>query len=341
MNKLPKVATVVLNYNGPHFLTEALDSLLAQTYKNHTVYVADDASTDNSVEFIKKNHPQVKLLAYKQNRGTAGVSNYASKEIKEEFIHFVSNDMKFDKNCVSELVKTITSSEKIGLVTSTLVKYKPVEGTATHLIDNAGINLDLFGFIYPRLRDFDYKKIDKEEREVFASVGGSFIIRNKLFAQLGGFDESFWSLSEDIDLCWRIRLLGYKIMVNEKSFLYHHISPTLGKLKMSRTRYLSERNILTMLLKNYQALTLLWILPFYSILEFGEILFFLVKLRPDVSFSIVRAVADNIKRLPQTLQKRKINQSTRKISDLAILKLMHKPSYKLEMVKGMFGTGLR
>ncbi len=341
-NKSPRVASVILNYNGPHLLTEAINSMLAQTYKNHTVYVADDASTDNSLEFLKENFPQVIVLPFKKNRGTAGVSNYAAKELKEEYLHFVSNDMKFDKNCVSELVKTITSDEKIGLVSSVLVKYKSEEGSNIHLIDNAGINVDLFGFIYPRLRDLEYKKIEKKEREVFASVGGSFIIRNKLFAQLGGFDESFWSLSEDIDLCWRIRLLGYKIMVNEKSFLYHHISATLSKHKMSHTRYLSERNILTMLLKNYEFLTLLWILPLYIVLEFGEIVFFLIKLRPDVAFSIVRVFGENIRRWPETAKKRRICQQTRVIRDFQIMKLLYKPSYKLQMfLGGIFTASFR
>lgn len=334
MNKLPRVATIILNYNGPHLLTESIESMLAQTYKNHTVYVADGASTDNSVEFITNNFPHVKLLAFKENHGTAGTSNDAAMLIDAEYLNFVSNDMKFDKHCVLELVKTITSSKEIGLVTSVLVKHKPEPGTNTYLIDNAGIDVDVFGFIYPRLRDIEYKKIVKKEREVFASVGGCFIIRKELFSQVGGYDDSFWSLSDDIDLCWRIRLLGYKIMVNEKSYLYHHISATLSKHKMSYTRYLSERNILTMLLKNYELSSLLWILPIYFVLEFGEIIFFVIKLRLDIAFSIVRAIVDNVKRWPQTALKRNVCQSTRVISDKSIFKCLTKNSYKLKMLFG-------
>jgi len=338
----PKVTCIVLNYNGIGIFEEALDSLKLQTYKNMEVVIADDASKDDSVKLIKKNYPWVKVLVNPKNSGTAGVSNYAVSKIgKCDYLVLMSNDMYFHKDCVKELVKTMESDKKIGLTTAVLVKHDPDPITKKYYIDNAGIDVDRFLFIYPHLTNQDYATIIKDTEEIFASCGGCYIIKPELYKEVGGFDEKYWSLSEDIDMSWRIRLLGYKIMVNKKAFLYHHIHKTLKNLKMSRTRYLSERNNLMSILKNYSNFSLLKVLPVYILLEIGEILFFLVKLRPDVSWAIIRAFWHNVSNISSTLEKRKSIQATRKIDDKKINHLMYKGSYKLDLLPGLMSANLK
>ncbi|KKT76313.1 MAG: Glycosyl transferase family 2 [Microgenomates group bacterium GW2011_GWA2_44_7] len=329
--KYPSVAVIVLNYNGKSLVDESLGSLLRQKYPNYQIYLADDASTDNSVEYVRRKYPKVKIIKSSRNLGPAGISNYAVARTRENYVVLMSEDMKFDKNCVSELMRGITSDSSVGICTSVLVRHDKDPNTGIYYIDNAGGELDMYGFGMQHDPWKPFDKYPKEIQEVFFSYGGSFIISRELFNEAGGFDGKFWGLSDDIDLSWRVRLLGYKIIANPRSFLYHHISPSLGKLGKVRTRYLSERNSLRMLIKNYALETLFWVLPRYLVLELGEMLYFLIKRRPDLSYSVLSAVSWNLHTFPDTLRERRRIQASRVVYDEEIVKLLSKKSYKLKI----------
>lgn len=332
INKNPPVAVIVLNYNGRHLLTESLGSLIKQTYSNFRLYLADGYSTDGSLEFVKKNFPQIEIILTPPKQGTALSSNYAVKRVKENFVVLTSNDMRFDKNCLKYLVETITSNDKIGICSSLYLRYKKDTKSKSYLLENAGGDLDIYGLGFPRDINKPFLNYPKKIQEVFFSFGGCFIIPRQLFLEIGGFDPRFITLTDDVDLSWRVRLLGYKIVVNPKAFLYHRRSATLGKLGMSKTRYFSERNILRMLLKNYAFWSLVKVLPRYFLLELGEIAFYLFCLRFDLACSIVRAIFWNIINLPDTLRMRSKVQKTRKVSDKVILKMLKHKSYKLHVL---------
>lgn len=330
----PNVAVIVLNFNGINLIDESLGSMLKQSFKNMQLYIADDASTDNSINYVSKKYPSVKIIKGLINRGTAGVSNFAVSQIKEPYVVLASNDMFFDKNCIKELYQTITKNKKIGLCTSVLLKHDRFPSDNLYHVDNAGFDVDIFGFIDPKYRDQAQKNLPKKAFETFATCGGCFITKKEIYQKIDGFDNSFWSLSDDVDLCWRIRLLGYKIYTNPNSFLLHHMSATLKKEKQGKTRYLSERNNLTMILKNYSFLSLLFIMPLYLIIELMEIFFHLVTGKIYLSKSVIMAILDNIKKIKDTLVKRKKIQSTRVVSDLKIFKLLHKSSLKFKLILG-------
>ena len=332
MIKNKKIAVVILSYNGRNLLDESIGSMLQQKLKNIQIYVANDGSTDDTVEYIGKKYSSVKTITSPKNLGPAGISNYAAKQLTEEYIVFVSNDMKFDKNCIQELFNTVEHNPKIGICTAVLLKHDKDPVAKDYLIDNAGFDLDVFGFIEPKYTNQTLSQIPNKAFEVFASCGGCFIIKRSLFNQLGGFDVSFWGLSEDMDLSWRARLLGFDVYTQPKAFLYHHIHPTLSKLKRFRTRYLSERNNLTMLIKNYSLFNLLIILPFYFVNELFEILYHsIISLDPKLGFSIISAIYYNIVNLPMTLNKRHKIQSTRKLNDDVIFPKLRFTSFKLKI----------
>lgn len=331
----PEVAVIVLNYNGINLIDESLGSMLKQNFKDMQLYMADDASTDNSIDYVSKKYPSVKIIKGLTNRGTAGVSNFAVSQINEPYVVLASNDMFFNKNCIKELYQTITKTKKVGICTSVLLKHDRFPDGLYH-VDNAGFDVDIFGFINPKYRDQPKKNLPKKSFETFATCGGCFIIKRDIYQKIGGFDNSFWSLSDDVDLCWRTRLLGYKIYTNPNSFLLHHMSATLKKEKQGRTRYLSERNNLTMLLKNYSFLSLLFIIPLYLIIELIEICFHLVTNKTYLAKSVIMAIIDNIKKIKDTLNKRKIIQSTRNVSDRKIFKLLKKFSIKINLILNQF-----
>lgn len=330
-----KVAVIVLNYNGINLIDESLGSMLQQNFKDMQLYMVDDASIDDSINYVSKKYPSVKIIKGLVNRGTAGVSNFAVSKINEPYVVLASNDMFFDKNCIKELYETITKIKKVGICTSVLLKHDRFPDGLYH-IDNAGFDVDIFGFINPKYRDQPQKNLPKKPFETFATCGGCFIIKRDIYQKLGGFDDSFWSLSDDVDLCWRTRLLGYKIYTNPNSFLLHHMSATLKKEKRGKTRYLSERNNLTMLLKNYSFFSLLLIIPLYFILELTEICFHLITGKIYLAKSVIMAIIDNIKKVKNTYKKRRVIQSTRTISDQKIFKLLKKSSIKINLILSKF-----
>jgi len=306
--------------------------MLKQSYFACQVYLADDGSKDDSLAYVRRKFPKVKILASSKNFGTAGISNWAVKKVREEYVVLASNDMRFGRNCVKELVAGIRAGKNRGICSALLIRDRKDPKTGKYFIDNAGGAMDIFGCPWPLGIEEDWAGYPKEIREVFFSYGGCFIISRKLFEMVGGFDEKFFTLSDDIDLSWRVRLLGKKVVVNPKAFLYHQVSASLGKShKMAQKRFLSERNVLRMLLKNYQAITLLFIMPFYVLGEIGEILFYLFLGRVDMAGAIVKAVWWNFKMMGNTWTARKLVQKMRVVADLDIMKNMKIGSYKLKL----------
>lgn len=340
MKRGSAVAVIVLNYNGKHFLSESLPSLVKQSYHQIKIYVADAGSSDGSVEYVKKSFKSVEVIRSTGDIGPSGLSNFAVPRTKGKYVVLMSNDMKFDKDCVKQLVETLEEDPSVGICTSVLVQNKKDLLTKQYVLDNAGGDLDILGFGMPHSWGKPFRTYPRELEEVFFSYGGSFIIRRELFKKIGGFDRLFWGLSDDIDLSWRVRLLGYKVVVNPRSFLYHHVSPTLGKNKRSRNRFLSERNSLRMLLKNYSASSLVKILPRYVLLEGGEFGFYLLRMKFDLAWAIVRAFWWNLLNLPDTLKERSKIQRTRKVSDDEILERLSPKSYKLQILSSVLSKGL-
>ncbi len=334
----PSVSAIVLNYNGKHLLEESLNSLHHQTYSNFKIYVLDASSSDGSSEYIRKNYPKVTIINAPSTLGIAGSSNTAAHTTTESYLVFLSNDMKFDKNCISQLVETITKDPRCGICSAVLLKHDKDPITGKYHIDNAGIDVDLFGFISPHANSKTLDDLPDQPFETFASCGGCFIIKRNIFEKIGGFDTAFWGLSEDVDLSWRTRLLGLKVTVNPKSYLYHHISPSLGKLTIKRTRFLSERNNLRMLLKNYSSPNLFLLLPLYAVLEIGEVSFYLLRRRPELSISIIKAVLWNMIHLPDTLKQRRKIQKIRKVTDQKIMQLLSHSSFKLKIFPQVLKT---
>lgn len=157
----------------------------------------------------------------------------------------------------------------------------------------------------------------------FFLLGGALFIRRELAILTGGYDEAFLTLTDDIDLSWRVRLLGFKVMVEPKALLYHRVSATLSKShNRAEKRFISERNTLRTLLKNYSLISLLILMPFYFLMLVLESTFFLLINKKNIAKSNIRAVIWNVRHLKSTIGKRKYIQSSRKVSDVKILTKM-------------------
>lgn len=327
-----KCSVIVLNYNGKQFLGECLSSLKGQSYSDYRVYVVDNASTDGSAEFIKSNFPEVGVIEATENFGTAEGSNVGVRKTEGEYIILTSNDIRVDKYCIENLVKTMKEDPKIGICTSKLLRYDPDPKTGKYLIDNTGGIIDKFAF--PMVLHTNEVSQENEEKveEVFFSCGGCFIIRRELFNKISGFDSKYFTLSDDVDLSWRVRLAGYKVAVNHSAIIYHKVSATLGPLfARAQKRFWSERNNLRTILKNYELSTLIFILPQYFLLLLMEACFYLVILRFDLFFAIVKAVWWNIINFADTKTMRQKVNSFRIIRDKSLSDKICKGSIKIKM----------
>jgi GT2 family glycosyltransferase len=236
--------------------------------------------------------------------------------------------MLFEKNLVKNLYNFLEKNSYIGV--ATIKMLKEINNKKTDIIDSCGGEIDFLCTAQSININLNQKKIHDKNNEIFFSFGGALFIKRKLFEKVKGYDERYFTLTDDIDLCWRVRLIGYKIFYITDSKLYHKVSATLGKTHDRITkRFFSERNSLCSCIKNYSFLTLFFILPIYLIFAFLEILFFLVIFKPYMSYSMIRSILWNIVNFKQTLKKRIYIQKIRVTNDIQILSKMIKYPIKL------------
>jgi GT2 family glycosyltransferase len=335
--RLPKVAIIVLNYNGRQFLNNCFSSLKKLNYPNFEVTMVDDCSTDDSVAFVAKKFPWVKILQNAKNMGACVSFNRAVKRTTAELIVKIDNDVKVDRNWLREMVETIGSDPEVGVVGSRILNY---DGKSDQ---EFGSSMDRVGYFMSYLGlEGGIRKLPKV-RKVFYVSGCSMLFKKKVFEAAGMFDEKFYIYKDDLDLCWRMKLLGYKTVTNLESVICHMSGVTQGggskgegtKIyhTTARKRFFGERNTLRMLLKNYSAGNLLKVLPVYFLIIFGESIFFVLMGQFKLPLVYFRAFWWNILNLQDTLKERREIQKKRKVPDSIIMGEMAKGSLRWEMFK--------
>jgi GT2 family glycosyltransferase len=247
---LKKIAVVILNWNGAKLLEQFLPSVLAFS-DEATIYVADNASTDDSIEVIKSQFPSVKIIQNTGNFGYAKGYNDALQEVEEEFYALVNSDIEVTENWLTSVLNLFESQPKTAIIQPKLLDYK--KKTHFEYAGAAGGFIDKFGYPFCRGRIFETLEEDQnqydDELEIFWATGACFFIRKDVFRELNGFDADFFAHQEEIDLCWRAFNLGYKIKYTSKSVVYHVGGATLNEGNPMKT-YLNFRNSLLMLTKN-------------------------------------------------------------------------------------------
>jgi len=335
--RLPKVTIIALNYNGRQFLNNCFSSLKRLNYSNFEVIMVDDCSTDDSVALTTKKFPWVKILQNTKNMGACVSFNRAVKESTAGLLVKIDNDVKVGKNWLTEMVETIESNPEIGVVGSKILNYdgKSVQDFGSS-VDRMGYPLSYLGL------EGKPKKLPKERR-VFYVSGCSMLFRKKIFEEAGMFDEKFFIYKDDLDLCWRMKLLGYKTVTNMESVIFHVSGVTQGGGSTgegtkvyhttARKRFFGERNTFRMLLKNYSAGSLFKVLPVYFLIIFAESVFLFSRGQFKTPSVYLRAFWWNIQNLQDTLKERHIIQKKRKVPDCVIMKEMAKGSLKWKMFK--------
>ncbi len=313
---LASVAVVILNYNGVDFLKKFLPSVLKSNYENLSIHVADNGSSDTSIALLKTTFPEVKIIDLEDNHGFAKGYNLALDQVDADYLILLNSDVEVTQNWINPIIELMERDKTIGACQPKIKSYH-----AKDYFEYAGASggwMDRLGYPFCRGRIFD--KLEKDQgqynttSEIFWASGAAFFVRGKLFKALGGFDPDYFAHAEEIDLCWRIKRAGYKIMVKPRSEVYHVGGGTLDYLNPRKT-YLNFRNTLFTILKNEPKRKLLWLIPTRLILDGIAGGLFLVQGKFSHIKSILQAHFAFYQSFFSMLEKRKMyNEKIQKIS---------------------------
>jgi GT2 family glycosyltransferase len=299
------IAVVILNYNGKAFLEKFLPNIIRFS-EPHKVYVADNASTDESVDFIRKKFPQVSIVQNDGNYGYAKGYNLALEKINADIFILLNNDVEVTSGWIEPVARLMEKDKNIAACQPRLIDYKD-----RSLFEYAGASggfIDKYCYPFARGRLFNTLENDKHQyddaREIFWASGACLFVRAGAFRNAGGLDADYFAHMEEIDLCWRMKNLGYKIFVEPASIVYHVGGGTLNKISPRKT-FLNFRNNLTTLVKNHPPRFLFFKIIFRMILDGVAAFKFLISGNPKHFFSVIGAHFAFYSRMGSTLAKRR------------------------------------
>ena len=262
-----KIAVVILNWNGILLLEKFLPNVIKYSHEAE-IYVADNASTDDSISYIKAFFPSVKIIKNDSNLGFASGYNEALKHVDAEIYALVNSDIEVTENWLQPILKTFETEPQTAIIQPKILDFKRKE--YFEYAGAAGGFIDQYGYPYCRGRIFDTLEKDSgqydDNCEIFWASGACFFIRSSVYNELNGFDDDFFAHQEEIDLCWRAFNKGYKIKYNSGSVVYHVGGATLEQGHPMKT-FLNFRNSLLMLTKNLPKEKLYSILAVRMILD--------------------------------------------------------------------------
>jgi GT2 family glycosyltransferase len=244
---LPLVSVVIPNWNGKKYLETCITSLLNQSYDNIEIIVVDNASTDDSVEYLQKNFPQVKVIRHNQNMGFGAANNAGIRLAQGNYMMMLNNDTRLEPNCIEELKKSIEKDRKYGACASKILLEKE-----NNLLDVAGIDVCLDGLAIGRGRLESGDQFNKEE-EVFFASDCACLYKKEMLDDIGLtneiYDEDFFAYADETDMGWRAQLAGWKCIYNPQAVVYHLHSASSSSYSPFKA-FLVERNRIWVAVKN-------------------------------------------------------------------------------------------
>jgi len=318
--QLPRVSVLVLNYSGLRWLPQCLSSVAATDYPNLGIHLADNGSTDGSVDYVRRSFPSVKIMLNEKNLGFAEAYNRAIKEINSEYVVLLNNDTKvLNPKWVQHLIDKAASDPQIAAVACKMVSLED----RSRVDSVGGMGIPFWrGFVDIGRDEPDQGQYDQESFEPFAFCGGAALIKRSIFTQLGGFDGKFFLYAEDADLSWRLRLFGYRVAFAPEAQVAHYFSGSSETKSIDALKlYYCHRNLLRAILKNCGS-SLGWALRNYLLFTLMMAGGFSI-LEPRKAVAAARAVLWNLLRLKDTWTWRLRIQASRKTSEAEVLRSMY------------------
>ncbi|MGA2916367.1 MAG: glycosyltransferase family 2 protein [Sedimentisphaerales bacterium] len=261
---LPMVSVVIPNWNGRKYLNDCITSLRGQSHNNLEIIVVDNASEDDSVEFLQKNFPEVIVIKHSKNLGFGGANNTGIRTAHGKYIMMLNNDTRLEPKCVEELIKPIEKNERYGACASKiLLQYED------NILDVAGIAVCLDGLSIGRGRLESGDKFNQEEEVFFASDCGC-LYKKEMLDDIGLtneiYDEDFFAYADETDMGWRAQLAGWKCIYSPQAVVHHYHSASSGSYSSFKA-FLVERNRIWVAVKSFP-LSILFLGIFYTFLRY-------------------------------------------------------------------------
>lgn len=289
-----KVAVVILNWNGVHFLEQFLPPLMAHTtYEGAEVIVADNASTDESLDFLKRNYPMLRTIVMDRNYGFAAGYNKALEQIEAEYFVLLNSDVEVSANWLQPMMAYMEANLSVAACQPKVKSFD--SKTLFEHAGAAGGFIDYLGFPFCRGRVFDNVEEDcgqyDEIVDVFWASGACLLIRSEVYNKVGGLDEVFFAHMEEIDLCWRLNARGFRVVCVPQSTVYHVGGGTLN-VESPRKTYLNFRNNLLMLYKNLPQQTLNKVLRIRCLFDYVAALQLFIAGKKENAAAVLKARKD-------------------------------------------------
>ena len=300
-----KVTVVILNWNGKKILEKFLPSVVNHTLPYASIVVADNASTDDSIDFVNKNYPLVKIIRNSINEGFAKGYNSVLKQIDSEYYILLNSDVEVTANWIEPIIAMMDNDSRIAAVQPKIKSFH--DKAFFEYAGAAGGFIDKFSYPFCRGRILNFFEKDDgqydDRKEIFWATGACLFIKADIFHKVGRFDEDFFAHMEEIDLCWRIKNLGYKIMYCPESTVFHLGGGTLSKANSQKT-FLNFRNNLILFCKNHTPQYFLIKLLLRFLLDGIAAFKFLFSGEPNHFFAVLKAHFYFYSSLKKTLVKR-------------------------------------
>ena len=301
-----KIAIVILNWNGRALLEKFLPSVVSYSQDDAEIYIADNNSSDDSIDFLNKNYPKVKIIKNKINGGFAKGYNDALKRIDADVYALVNSDIEVTKNWLKPIIKAFKEDSSTAVIQPKLLDYK--NKSKFEYAGAAGGYVDFMGYPFCRGRIFMNLETDNgqfnDTTDIFWASGACFFIKSEIYHEQKGFDEQYFAHQEEIDLCWRVQNEGHQIKYVGASTVYHVGGATLRETNPHKT-FLNFRNSLFTISKNVPK-RFVFIVIFLRLLMDGIAgLKFVFELRPIHTWAIIKAHLSFYMHLPKMLSKRR------------------------------------
>ncbi len=321
------ISIIIPHWNGIDVLSECLDSLKNSTYQHKEIIIVDNASSDGSQDWIKANHPDLILIENDQNYGYAGGCNRGVSTAKGEWLLFLNNDTIQDADWLEHLADAVGNQNDIAAIQPKIRNY--YERKLFDYAGGAGGHIDLLCYPFTKGRIF----LDQEEdlgqydtvEDIFWASGTAIMVHKESFEKAGRFDETFFAHQEEIDLCWRLQLMGKRIVYEPKAVVYHKNAVSLP-MHSFRKYYLNHRNSFFMLLTNYNLPLTLYFLPIRLMLEFVAITYALLKWDLRHFGAVFKSLLWLLTHPFVILKKRRIVKRVRVKNDKELLKNIYRGS---------------
>jgi GT2 family glycosyltransferase len=308
-----RVAVVIVNWNGQHFLERCLSAVLAQTFRSVEVVMVDNGSTDQSVPFVKGRFPQVRLISNDKNRGFAAATNQAIRATDSEFVAALNNDTQATPTWLEELVRVAETDARVGACASRILFADRPD-----IINSAGIGLDRAGLAWDWRGGERDDGTDPAPVEVFGACAGAALYRRAMLEDVGLFDEDFFLYLEDVDLAWRARWAGWKTVSVPAARVMHWHSGTAVEGSYFKRRLIG-RNRIWLVAKNYPWPQLAWYLPAILVYDLAVLPHALISCR---NWGPLRGRLEGLTSLSRAIRERRKARSYHRVSAREVLAWM-------------------